>query len=349
MPRLGGVDVRRVLFFGKSMSRTCCTGALVDAMREHGLMVRWRNMATLRRWLGDDRAARWARAEFRRFRPDVVFVFFRDLPSLLLSEFRAQARVVLWCEEALEDLDPTVVEYFRNADLVCLSNPARLPWLRERGLDNMVFLLSGFQPRFHRPAPAVRPVRDVAFIGGPGRRGQRAELLAEISARCSTEIFGMHWDRWTPVHPGLRVHGPVRPRRYAEICATSRIVLGTNEVNDDFCYFSNRTFLTLACGGFHLTHYVPGLERVFRDGEHLVWFRGRDDALAKIEHWLAREADRRRVAAGGHALAMGHHRYYHRIARVLQILRDGMPADPLAAIGTPAAGHDVLAPAESGE
>jgi spore maturation protein CgeB len=278
--------VRRVMFFGKSMSRTRCTGALVDALREHGLEVRWRNMATLRRWLGSDLAIRWVRSEFRRYRPDLVFVFFRDLPRALVDEFRRECRVVLWVEEALEDLDSSMVDHFALADLVCMSNPARLPWLRERGLDNTMFLMSGFSPRFHHPAPPQPKVRDVAFIGGPGRRGQRAAFLARVSERFHTEIFGLHWDRWTPHHAGLRVRGTVDHRGYRQVCATSRIVLGLNEVNDDLFYFSNRTFLTLACGGFHLTHYVPRLEDVFHDGEHLVWFHSEDAALAKIAEWL---------------------------------------------------------------
>src|SRR5690606_9191815 len=65
-PRLG--PVRRVLFFGKSMSRTRCSGAIVDALREHGVEVRWRNLVTLRRWFGTSAANRLARAEFRRYR-----------------------------------------------------------------------------------------------------------------------------------------------------------------------------------------------------------------------------------------------------------------------------------------
>ena len=343
-------DVRRVLFFGKSMSRTRCTGGLVDALQEHGLEVRWRNMATLRRWLGRDLANRWVRAEFARFKPDVVFVFFRDLPAALLAEFRKHARVVLWCEEALEDLDGSVVDYFAQADLVCMSNPARFGWLRERGLDNMVFLMSGFSPRFHRPAPRQRMRRDVAFIGGPGRRGQRADFLAAISREFKTEIFGLHWDRWTHLHPELRVRGTVDNKGYAQICATSKIVLGLNEVNDDTYYFSNRTFLTLACGGFHLTHYVPRLENVFAHGEHLAWFHSEAQVIEQIRDWLQRDADRARVAAGGHALVMDHHRYFHRIARVLQYLREGLPpADERLLVIPPPVAREALAPIEDAE
>lgn len=317
--------VRRVLFFGKSMSRTRCTGALVDAWREHGVDVRWRNMATMRRWFGANLALKLARAEFRRFKPDVVFVFFRDLPAVLAEEFRRDARLVIWCEEALESLDGSIVDYFALADMVCMSNPARFAWLRERGLDNMVFLMSGFSARYHHPAPPQEKRRDVAFIGGPGRKGQRASFLAEVARHFDTEVFGLHWDRWPHLHGDLRVRGPVDPRGYASVCATSRIVLGVNEVNDDLFYFSNRTFLTMACGGFHLTHYVPKLECVFQDGQHLAWYRDEEDALAKIGEWLQRDDDRARVAAEGHDLVMRHHRYYYRVARILHWLQAGLP------------------------
>lgn len=323
--RLGAA--RRVLFFGKSMSRTRCTGALVDSLQRYGVEVRWRNLVTWRRWFGIQVANKLCKAEFERFQPDVVFVFFRDLPLALMSEFRRSARVVVWCEEALETLDASVVDYFHQADIVCMSNPARFAWLREHGLDNMAFLMSGFAPRFHKPVPAQRPVRDVAFIGGPGRRGQRASLLARIAREFDTEVYGRHWDRWIGVHRHLRVSGQVNNKGYSRVCATSRIVLGVNEVNDDAYYCSNRTFLTMACGAFHLTHYVPRLDEVFVHGEHLAYYRDEDDALEQVAKWLPLVNERASIAANGHAEVMTHHQYYHRVARILHWLEHGLPRE----------------------
>ncbi len=317
---------RRVLFFGKNMSRTRCTGGLVDAMRQHGVEVRWRNMVTLRRWFGCGLANRIARMEFRRYRPDTVVVFNTDLPPQLAAEFRDSARLVIWCEEPLVSIEPSLIDYFALADLVCLSNPTRLPYLRERGLDNLAFLMSGFSPRFHRPAPRQVPVRDVAFIGTPGRLGQRAEMLAEVAKEFQTEVFGLHWQRWPQHCRRIKVSSPVANREYARVCATSKIVIGMNEVNEDPYYFSNRTFLTLACRGFHLTHYVPQLERIFRDGEHLSWFHSAEDIRERIAHWLPRDEERERIAGVGLAEVMQHHQYYHRIARILHWLQVGLPS-----------------------
>src|SRR5262249_18513973 len=64
-------------------------------------------------------------------------------------------------------------------------------------------------------------------------------------------------------------------------------------------YFSNRTFLTLASGGFHLTGYVPGLETMFDDHRHLVWYRSDDECLDLIAHYLDRPAERAAIAAEG--------------------------------------------------
>ena len=323
--RLGAA--RRVLFVGKSMSRTRCTGALVDALRRHGVEVRWRNLVTWRRWFGMQMAHRLCRAEFERYRPDVVFVFLRDLPLVLMSEFRKQARIVVWCEEALETTDTSIIDYFGHADILCMSNPARFAWLREHGLTNMAFLMSGFSPRYHRPAAAQRQVRDVAFIGGPGGQGQRAELLVKLAEEFDVHAYGGQWQSWSGARGKLKIHGAVKNRAYAKVCATSRIVLGVNEVNDSELYCSNRTFLTMACRGFHLTHYVPGLERVFQDGEHLAFFRSGDDAFEKIAEWLPKSEQRARVAAAGRAQVLRYHQYYHRVARILQWLEHGLPRE----------------------
>ena len=329
--RLDGISrlgpVRRVLFVGKSMSRTRCTGALVDSLRRHGVDVRWRNLATMRRWCGTQFGNKLLRAEFRRFKPDLVIVFFRDLPQVLAAEFRRDARIVVWCEEPLAHSDNSVIDYFRQADLVCMSNPARFPWLREHGLENMAFLMSGFAPRFHQPVSPRAPLRDVAFIGSPGRRGQRASFVAEIARHFKTEVYGRHWDRWSSSDSRLRIRGPISNRAYAKVCATSRIVLGVNEVNDDAYYCSNRTFLTMACGGFHLTHYVPQLENVFQNGRHLLWYRDEEEALELIKQWLPKAEERARIAIAGHAEVMQHHQYYHRVSRILHWLEHGLPRE----------------------
>jgi hypothetical protein len=316
------------MFFGKNMSRSRATGGLVEALRNHELEVKWINIATLRRWIGRDLAIRSVRRAFERFDPDIVFVFCRDLPFPLLKEFSASATTVVWVEEPLEKIAEDYVDYLAEANAVFITNPSKLQWLRSRGIHHAAFVLEGFSSTYHYPVEGADYRRDVVFIGGPGREGKRAAFLSRIAEKHDLEICGCHWGEWATLYPNLRIRGPVRPPGFRQLCATSRIVLGLNQVNGDSLYFSNRTFLTLACRGFHLTHYVPGLERVFKDREHLAWYTDLEDCLEKVDYYLANESERKRVAEAGCEYVRSAHRFDSRIQYILHTLRAGVVEQP---------------------
>ncbi|MFQ5507052.1 MAG: glycosyltransferase, partial [Planctomycetota bacterium] len=293
--------------------------------------VKWINCAFLKRFLGN-RGMRWAARMIRsRYRPDLCFVFFHDLPLLLMQEFSEETPTVIWMEELGAKTDPRVaggalLDYVRQARLICLSTPDLVTGYRDLGIENSTFLMSGFSPAYHRPSRwslSGRYDRDLAFIGGPGYMGDRPAFLSRLAEHHDLEIFGLK-DSWLPSlrnFSNLRVKGEVRPRGYARVCARSRIVVGLNQSHDHWLYFSNRIYLTLACRGFHLTHYVPGMEEVFGDGVHLAWFKDFDECLDKISYYLSHERERHRIAQAGSDLVLREHRYEHRVADILAILR----------------------------
>lgn len=323
------LPIRRVMFFGKSMSRSRTTGGLVDGLRANGVDVWWRNFAKLRRRFGSSWAIRKLRREFARWQPDLVFVFCMDLPRVLLDEFSERTRVVQWVEELCLIGPETQIDYMRPADLVCLSNPSLLSTVRERGLDNACFEMSGFSPRFHYPVGPRAATRDVAFIGGPGRDGGRADFILRIADRHVIDVFGVGWGPWLGAHPNLRVNRPVGPRGFRRVCAESRIVIGMNQLGGAPRYFSNRIWQTLGCGAFHLTGFEPEIDQVFARGEHLDWFVDDEDASDLIERYLPDEAARSRIAEAGHRLALEQHQYRHRIESVLARLTDAPRAENL--------------------
>ncbi|MEZ5989790.1 MAG: glycosyltransferase family 4 protein [Planctomycetota bacterium] len=263
------LEPRRVLFFGKRKSRTRCTGALVEALRAQGLQVRTVNCSMLKRWIGTWGMRAAVRLVRRLYDPDLCFVFFHDLPPDLMEEISGEIPTVVWMEEQLRHTDSSHVDYVRKVRLLCLSTPDLVEAYRRAGVRDTTFSMSGFSPRYHRPLRAPRAqVRDLCFIGGPGHMGDRPQFLAWLSRMHDVEVFGRR-DSWLPYlkrFPELRLVGEVRPRRYARVCAETRIVLGQNQTHDSPLYFSNRLFLTLASGGFHLTHYVPGMEELFDRG-----------------------------------------------------------------------------------
>ena len=317
-PRDAVLRPKKVLFFGKTKARTRCTGALVDALEGQGMEVQWLNCSFLKRYftkLGMRFLVRWAR---KRFDPDLCVVFYHDLPPELMAEFSRQIPTVVWMEEQ-SVTDHEHIEYVRHARLLCLSTPRLVLEYREHGI-NSTFMLSGFSPRFHQPAELptnAQTDRDLAFIGGPGHMGGRPEFLAWLSEHADLEVFG-RIESWFPVlrkYPSLRYVRELRAADYGEACARTKIVLGLNQDHDSAYYFSNRLFLTLGCRGFHLIRYVPGIEDLFTDGEHLAWFRDEEECLEKIAYYVDRPEERARIAQAGYELACRRHRYHHRLRR----------------------------------
>ena len=81
---------------------------------------------------------------------------------------------------------------------------------------------------------------------------------------------------------------------------------------------SNRIWKVLGCGGLYLGAWQPGSDDFARGGEHCVWYRGADEAVALAERYLALPRERAEIAAAGREHALQHHTYQHRLTLLLE-------------------------------
>lgn len=80
-----------------------------------------------------------------------------------------------------------------------------------------------------------------------------------------------------------------------------------------------RVFEAPACGALLLTERSDnGQDELFRDGEHIITFKGQDELLALVEHYLSNEVERERTARAGQEWVIAHHTYDHRAAQLLE-------------------------------
>lgn len=100
---------------------------------------------------------------------------------------------------------------------------------------------------------------------------------------------------------------------FAKACYFSKIVIGDNYRNDIPGYWSDRSYLTLGCGGFLITAHVPLIEKYFCSGKHLVLYHTIDDLPNFIEYYLEREGTRKLIALEGYRYVRQHHTYDRRI------------------------------------
>jgi hypothetical protein len=251
----------------------------------------------------------------------------------VLSELAPRCSTVSWNEELVLPLDPKLGEWMTHFDLMCLNNTMQLSGYQELGVRRVEFVMSGFSKSVHSPLVKEGPQPyDVVYVGSPGEDGGRGKMVLRAAQRHRVDVFGRGWEAYRGVSvpagvsgrgasgPGLRIHGPVRPKGFARICAQAKITLGMNWLNNVPMYFSNRTWMSLGCRAFHLTHYVPGLERVFEDGVHLCWFRDLDEMMERIDEYLDDDVARRRIAKAGYHQVRDAHTYEHRTEQMLHLL-----------------------------
>lgn len=149
-------------------------------------------------------------------------------------------------------------------------------------------------------------ISDIIFVGTPDIH--RNKLLTEVNRRFPNSLtiwgasngppyFGLDnygWDK-SLTHTGKMING----EGYPLLCSSAKIVLGTNVYNDIYQYFSNRNLYTMACGGFLLTEYVPGMEELFKNHQHLVWYKDEQECIEMIDFYLGNPNKRAEIASEG--------------------------------------------------
>ncbi len=221
-----------------------------------------------RRRLGSEKMQARMLDTVRQEKPDVfLLVKGEGISPATLREIRQT------CHTSLRYMDSPIPRWLvrlgREADSFLVTAGGLIDRYRRLGFKNVYHLWEGCDPEVHRYREPDSPLYqcEVAFIGT--NKAGREELLRQVQKRgLQVKIWGSpSWPADLPYQGELRDN-----ENFARVCSGAKIILGLNDKNAIPDYFSDRAFLTLACRGFHLTSYVPGLEKWFTNKEHLVWF-----------------------------------------------------------------------------
>lgn len=277
-------------------------------------------------------------------RPDVLIGL--KLDGIPVASLRALGDAgvfrVLWYVDCFtDDVPGWMVPRLRESDLFLTTAKGMVPRYRSLALHEVDWLYEGvYLPAFPgrtvtRSAGKLYGAQ-VAFVGSifqppvadEALAGHRRRLLAKLGGRHAVKIWGPQASPTgepLPSLPGCQfMRWPAYNAELVKVCQASAIVLGINTINSVELYFSNRTFLTLASGGFHLTHYVPALETMFENHRHLVWFQSDDECLELTAFYLKRPTARRRIAEEGRRYVRrryGMHRQFTTMLRLVDASR----------------------------
>ncbi len=315
----------KIVFFALRKRRTRVPSNIANAFRRLGHEVKLIRYNRWKQMLGRRAADFLLRMRVHLFGPDLVLVWKSRISVPLLATLSESSKTAVinadWTPEPPED----VCARARLADLFLLSNSGQLEEYRRRGIARPVFWPQAFDPEDHKPIEHASPelAADVAFIGKPGLPHRR-ELLSRLDRDFELKIWGPGWDGLTDRYRGIQ-HREVLPEQYAAICRAGRVMIGCDAARGVENCFSNRLWFTLGCRGFLVTNYVPGLEGMFENHRHLVWYESPDECAELIRHYLQHPEERQRIAQAGCELVHNNHTYLHRARELLKLL-DELPA-----------------------
>ena len=223
---------------------------------------------------------------------------------------------VVFYEDAGDAPDARVLELGRHATHFFTTARGWTTRFEQEGIQGVHYLRTGCDPvEHHRVEPDSQWAGEVAFIGKCHGVDARLELLRGVASEFPLSIYGRHWQSHLAEHVRQEhVHLPV----YRKICSSTKILLGIDYWSDLDLYFSNRTWLTLGCGGFLLTRYIANLEEFFRNHEHLVWFHDVSECKELMRHYLEHNDERKRIAQNGYEYVHRYHTFRHAAAEILE-------------------------------
>ncbi len=312
----------RVAIISKSKRHTRIYYYFKKAFQQLGHRVIWLKYPKIKKYFGEKGADRISRLVLTRFQPDLLFFHGLDISPALLALSKNRIPVIMYFDDCLRMIDDQkfekLIRLARQADIFYLTNRGEISLYRKQGV-NARFITGGCDPDAHYPVslpPAVYH-SEVAFIGKPNTP-ERVAFLRQVAQTFDLKIWGSGWSKLGLQSHAAHVYAP----EYRKICAGAKIVLGWNVDSGLELYFSNRTWYTLACGGFLLTHYSPRLEELFNPGGELDWFTTIDEGLDKIRYYLNHEEKRQNIARAGYRLVHEKYRYTDLVQRMMSDLNE---------------------------
>lgn len=165
--------------------------------------------------------------------------------------------------------------------------------------------------------PAKKLTHEVIFVGSKRYHPEwkyRGQLIDYLD-----ETYGNKFEHW-----GGDGKGVVRGKNLNQLYASTKVVVG-----DTLCpnfsypdYWSDRVYETLGRGGFLIHPHVPGMEKEFIDGEHLVFYEYNNFAQLKelVDYYLEHEDERERIRVAGHQMVKENYTYKNRWQTIFEEL-----------------------------
>ncbi len=261
--------------------------------------------------------------ELKRMGRDVVVIFSWNTPPVsILKKLRKEgiAGLHMWQGEC-PIREAIWAKSFPLFDKIFILDKAWLQFLDPSLHSKCSVLHLASDPQKYCPVtPNDKFKSEIAFVG-LYRKGRAAIL--DVLKDYDIKVYGYYWEEGFEFFPWLKekYKGPVTSAEVnqifnsATICISSLCTMFPSEIGYTT---TQRPFDISLAKGFQLGDYIPLTEELF--GDSIDMFRSSQELRKKVDYYLARAEERRRLAEKTHAIATGGHTYAHRARELLKMI-----------------------------
>ncbi len=149
---------------------------------------------------------------------------------------------------------------------------------------NSCFLTQGCNTSVFKPSNSNKKKIEVLFVGSFSLK--RKKYISFLKRNNINVIcYGTGWN-----------NRPIYLKELTEEYQNAKIILNFTRSNIGF---SIRIFQAMGTGSFLLSEYCQDLDRIFRKGIHLEWFKTQEELLKKIQYYLENDEAREKISKQG--------------------------------------------------
>lgn len=273
----------------------------------------------------------------RETKPDVFFAIkgetiYPETLALIRNEMNIPCLIYQWDCPFYSYADHAVDVYRKNNfakgmqyyDHIFSHDPYYVEEIRSRGAKNVNYLPLATDPKQYREIDTSEAEKsefgyDVCFVGSP--LPNRIKVLESLR-QFRLGVFGDGWDMWHRLRfkkiPSY-YKGRATGEKVLKLYRCSKIVLNIH--SQDAKYGVNtRTFDIPACGAFELTDYKPEMDKLFKPGEEIVYYKSLDELKRLVRFYLENPEKRCTIIEKGRARVLNSHTWFHRMQEVVKYM-----------------------------
>lgn len=261
--------------------------------------------------------------KIQSFKPDVIITGKEGSLQFVIPYVKHKhPEIQIWCinpdvRNSVNDFTPAVKEIFKCVDVFMIKTLGMIPEYKGLYPHSKVYWLpqSVDIQTYHNKYKRFNPKKlacSVSFIGNTGfgyetPAGGRRRLLPFIKKHVAEF---KHYGNKNPKYDDAHNHIVMSSKINIGHCGYAYID-GANSVRD---------MKIMAAGGFLLTERVKNTHPIFRDGYHWVEYVGVHDCVDKINYYLRRPEERKKIAKRGYDAVVKYHTYDVRLQEMLKLV-----------------------------